>query len=246
MVRIAAKLKARGIRAFRMDLRGCGAGIGLARLPYHSGRSEDVHAALHEIQSLCPDSPISLVGFSLGGNIVLKLAGELGAAVPSCLSRVMAVCPPVDLALCTEALSLGANRAYDRYFVRLLLRQLRLRRRALPDAPAGDLFQNPPRRLVEFDDRFTGPVCGFGNAANYYRQSSSGQFLASISVPTLIVASRSDPLIPAGPLERATKSPAVRAVLTDCGGHLGYFGRSGLDPDRRWMDWRVVDWVANT
>ncbi len=134
MRRISHKLAARGVRSLRMDLRGCGAGAGLARLPYHSGRSEDATAALEAIARLAPDSPVTLVGFSLGGNIALKLAGELEQRGCGHLDSVMAVCPPVDLAACSLQIQKPENRIYDRYFVSLLLKQLTARRRLLPEA----------------------------------------------------------------------------------------------------------------
>lgn len=240
--RIAAKLGDRGIRAFRMDLRGCGAGERLAKLPYHSGRTEDAAAALEAIARLCPDSPTALVGFSLGGNITLKLLGEVGERPPGNLDRAMAVCPPIDLSACTVALSKNVNRIYDRYFVRLLTQQLEERRRKIPDAAYRE-FERPPKRLMEFDDLFTAPVCGFGTADHYYRTCSSGQFLHDIELPCFILAARDDPMIPPGPLESASISATTVVHLTDTGGHLGFVGKTGIDPDRRWMDWRVVDFA---
>src|SRR5579864_4672507 len=133
--RIAGKLNARGVRTFRLDLRGCGAGLGLARLPYHSGRSEDAAAALRKIAELCPRSPTTLIGFSLGGNIALKLLGESANDLPEQLDRAAAVCPPVDLLRCVESLARGINRFYDRHFVRLLCAQIEDLHRLVPDAP---------------------------------------------------------------------------------------------------------------
>src|ERR1700732_2001191 len=104
MVRIASKLLGRGVRAFRMDLRGCGAGEGLASRPYHAGRSEDALAALEYLQTLCPESPVTLVGFSLSGNIVPKLGGESPESVPTNVEKTAAVCPSLDLALCAHSL----------------------------------------------------------------------------------------------------------------------------------------------
>lgn len=242
--RIASKLEERGIRPFRMDLRGCGAGEGLAKLPYHSGRTEDAVCALEAVARLCPQSPTVLVGFSLGGNITLKLMGEVGARAPGNLVRAMAVCPPVDLAACTEALTRHFNRFYDRYFVNLLLGQLKAREQQLPDA-ATVTFPRRPRRLIEFDDAFTAPVCGFETAINYYRRCSSAQFLESIALPTMILAARNDPMIPPEPLDLAPRSESVHIHLTPSGGHLGFVSRGGTDPDRRWMDWRVLDWVCS-
>jgi predicted alpha/beta-fold hydrolase len=242
MRRIAHKLGARGVRVFRMDLRGCGAGAGLARLPYHSGRSEDAAAALETIARWFPKSPTVLVGFSLGGNIALKLVGELAGRPCGNLERAMAVCPPVDLAASSRRISLPANRFYDRYFVRLLWEQLAIRRRLVPQASGAPLARRP-RTLWEFDNTFTAVVCGFGTADDYYRVASSAPRIEHIRIPTLIVASRDDPMIPCEALERLRLPPAVRVHLTDHGGHLGFVARRGADPDRRWMDWRVVDFV---
>ncbi|MEX0679442.1 MAG: alpha/beta fold hydrolase [Pirellulales bacterium] len=240
--RIAHKLGARGVRAFRMDLRGCGAGAGLSRLPYHSGRSEDAAAALLALARIAPDSPVTLVGFSLGGNITLKLAGELADRPCGQLDSAMAVCPPVDLAACSRQIQKRENRVYDRYFVGLLLRQIEDHLRASPDA-ATVRFARPPRTLWEFDNAFTAVVCGFGTADNYYALASSLPLLPNIRLPTLIVSARDDPMIPPEPLAGASLPPAVRLHMSDHGGHLGFVGRGGTDADRRWMDWRVVDWV---
>lgn len=267
MRRIAGKLRARGLRTFRMDLRGCGAGIALARYPYHSGRSPDAAAALRAISALCPGSSLSLIGFSLGGNITLKLLGEDPKAVPSELKRAVAVCPPVDLKACVESLRRGVNRLYDRYFARLLRQQVAERQRVLPEtivpagwpgspadpgAPSSDSRRTngqngtrpalSPRGVAEFDEAFTAPVCGFGTADNYYRLSSSAQFVPAIQVPTLILAAADDPLVPGVSFERLDLPADVTLQITRHGGHLGYLARHGTDPDRRWMDWRVVDW----
>ncbi|MBI3865853.1 MAG: alpha/beta fold hydrolase [Planctomycetia bacterium] len=243
MQRIAAKLNARGVRAFRMDLRGCGAGFGLARMPYHSGRSEDAAAALSAIGELCPGSPVALVGFSLGGNITLKLVGESAASLPANLDRAMAVCPPVDLLTCVRSLARGVNRFYDRHFVQLLVRQVFDLRARIPDAP-GLPANVVPRGVFDFDEMFTAPVCGFGTALNYYRLCSSAQFVPEIRLPTQILAAADDPLVPGAMFGELRLSPAVHLALSRSGGHLGFIARRNGDPDRRWMDWRVVDWCV--
>jgi predicted alpha/beta-fold hydrolase len=243
MQRIAARLAARGVRVFRLDLRGAGAGIGLARLPYHAGRSDDARAAVLKVSELAPRSPLTLVGFSLGGNIALKLAGEVGSNRLGELARVMAVSPPVDLAACIHGLATPVGRLYDSYFVRMLLKQMSARPALPADQPA-HAWPRWPKRLFEFDDWYTAPVCGFGDAANYYRQSSAMGFLPQIELPTLILSSRDDPLVASGPLESAALPSAVRTLITPGGGPLGFLARSSADPDPRWMDWRVVDWVT--
>jgi predicted alpha/beta-fold hydrolase len=243
MRRIAHKLNAAGVRAFRMDLRGCGAGMALAKLPYHSGRSPDAAAALRAIAHALPRSPTTLIGFSLGANITLKLLGELGGRPCANLDSAVAVCPPIDLAACSRQISLPKNRMYDRYFVKLLLDQWQARRRAVPDAPQPRLAR-APRTLWEFDNMITAPVCGFGTARRYYAEASSAPWIEHIALPTFILASRDDPMIPPEALARAHRPPCVALHMSEHGGHLGFVGRAGIDADRRWMDWRVVEWVT--
>jgi predicted alpha/beta-fold hydrolase len=242
MVRCSAKLRSRGVRVFRMDLRGCGAGFSLARQPLHAGRSEDVAAVLDELNRRYPGLPIHVIGFSMGGNIVLKQAGELGAAPGANLASVMAVAPPIDLAVCCLNIQRGLNRFYDRRFVRALLDEVRRREAETPEE-ANSPFTSVPRRLTEFDALYTAPRGGFASVEHYYASASSGPLLRQIAVPTLIVAAASDPIVPVSLFERASHSPSTQIIVEPCGGHLGFIAARGSDPDRRWLDWRVVDWV---
>ena len=244
MLRGACKQNARGYRVFRMDLRGCGAGFPYARHPTHAGRSDDALAALRFVMDLCPRSPVHVIGFSMGANHVLKMAGELAEKMPPQLASLMAVCPPIDLIACSRNIELAGNRIYDRSFVSGLMRQIERRQRLVPGAVTRPL--NPrPRRLFEFDTHFTAPLAGYADAHDYYTRASSGPLLRHITVPTLIVTSASDPIIPVGPFEQASYSPTTQLVITPCGGHLGFIGRAGLDPDRRWLDWRILDWIGS-
>jgi predicted alpha/beta-fold hydrolase len=244
MLRCSAKLRARGVRVFRMDLRGCGAGLAHARQPLHAGRSEDAAAAFGYVSEQCPGVPIHLVGFSMGANIVLKLVGELGAGAPARLASVMAVSPPIDLVACSHNMQRGWNSAYDRRFVRTLLRHVGERIRTVPDVLTRPLDPRP-NKLMDFDSRFTAPLSGFADVHDYYTRASSGPLLPHITVPTLIIAAASDPIVPIKPFEAAAYSPTTQLVVTPCGGHLGFVAARGIDPDRRWLDWRVVDWVLS-
>ena len=244
MRRIAAKLCDRGVRAFRMDHRGCGAGAGLARLPYNAGASDDVATVIAFIERLAPHARLSLVGFSLSANILLKLLGERGTDVPSTIESAIAVCPPIDLQISCENMTKWSNRLYDRHFVRLLMRQVRYKQRTRGDVPRIQ-FHGRVRRLVDFDDQYTAPLAGYSGAEEYYSRSSANQFLPTISIPTTILASRDDPMIPIHTIENATLSPTTRLITTEHGGHLGFLGQSSTDADHYWMDWRVVEWVLN-
>jgi predicted alpha/beta-fold hydrolase len=242
VARAAEKLQALGVRAIRMDLRGCGAGYTLARRPIHAGRSDDVAAALSCVRKLCPASQIVVVGYSMGGNLVLKMAGEFGEQVPYQLDSVLAIAPPIDLQACSRNLRRGLNRIYDSHYVWRCVRAAEQRRRLVPGVLHRELSPRP-RTLREFDEVFTAPLAGFESADEYYDASSAMHVMREIRVPTLIITSVDDPIVPADSFERLSYPDCVHLRLMSAGGHMGFFGRPGSDPDRRWMDWRVVDWV---
>lgn len=231
LVRIAAKLNAVGVRTFRLDMRGCGAGRALARHPYHSGRSDDLAAALTAIASWCPGSPSTLIAFSLGANAALKLLGECGDRPPGNLDRGIAVCPPVDLAACVRNLERYPARFYDRFFTTALLTQVQASP-TLGEHATRIFARHRPTRLVEFDDAFTAPLSGFGDAANYYRRCSAAPLLRNIQVPTTILAADDDPIVPIAPLRAAASGTSLNFMAPSHGGHLGF-----IDSDtKRWMD----------
>ncbi len=225
MQRLARKLWRSGLRAIRMNLRGCGSGRGLARYPYHSGRSADALAVLESLLQTTPQSPVTLIGFSLGGNIVLKLAGELSAAVPDNLQRVLAVCPPVDLVACSRLLEQPTNRFYNRYFTRLLCAEVIDRHRRFPDLPHPNLPTE--LSLYAFDDCYTAPQCGFQDALDYYRQCSAAPLVPRLTLPCHILFAADDPLIDAHVFDGVALPPNVQVIRTRYGGHLGFLGRPG-------------------
>ena len=274
--RMVCKLNARGVRTFRMDQRGCGAGAGLARYPYHSGRSDDVRAACHQIEALCPGSPISVVGYSLGGNLALKMMGEDPAAVPANVDRAAAICPPLDLNACVSRLESGWGRLYDRYFSRLCTQEVIKRATTVPgmQLPREWLFDSvspqhvrqwkrakmkivarpdqwlvfrPPAGMREFDDQFTSPVCGYQSAEHYYDVSSGGQFVSRIDRPTLILAAENDPMIPVESIRKLELSSSVQREISPGGGHLGFISQfMPATRDRCWLDARVLEFALPT
>lgn len=243
MIRVSHRLSERGIRTFRLDLRGAGAGAGLARRSYHAGCSPDVVEVLGFLQALCPGSAICLIGFSLSGNVVLKLLGESPDRVGGIVERAMAINPPIDLRRSAQELGRFSNRIYDRHFVKTLHARVQQRRRTVPDAVIPDSYRLP-KGLYEFDDRYTAPVAGFESADEYYSRCSGSQYLQAITIPTWILTSADDPLVPAAAFGDLRLSEAVSLHITRGGGHLGYIAARNTDPDRRWMDWRIVDWVT--
>lgn len=244
MQRCAKKLNSNGVRVFRMDMRGCGAGIGLARHLCHAGRSADVAAVVNEINTRCADSPVAIIGFSMGANLVLKLAGEWENRPPENIVGVMGVAPPVDLNVCCRHVETALRGVYDRSFVYGLKNYIALRKRSNPEVPTPEL-PSSVRKIREFDGHITAPLSGFLDAADYYKQASSGPYLSRITLPTLIVAAKDDPIVPIATVQGSKLSSHVRLVIADGGGHLGYIAARGDDPDCRWLDWRVVDWVLS-
>ncbi len=243
MARLATKLSDRGVRTFRLDMRGCGAGRKLARKTAHAGRSGDVAAAVDFISMRCPGADLVVVGFSLGANQVLKMLGEWGDDAPPWLLRAMAVAPPIDLAACARNIGRHSRRMYNRWFVRTLVRDARQRAAYSADLASID-WSRPPESLYQFDNQVTAPVNGFTGADQYYASSSAAPLLGNIQRPTLILAAQDDPIVPAAIFQHASTGPQVLVHMTKHGGHTGYFGRRSADPDRNWLEWRVVEFVT--
>ena len=154
--------------------------------------------------------------------------------------------PPIDLARSVDTLNGRVNRWYDRHFVRALLQDVQQRRQLRPDAPM-PTSTRLPSGLREFDDWYTAPISGYLIAKNYYEQCSALQFMRDVQVPTPVITSRDDPLVPIEMVVETVRHGAVHArlVIANRGGHVGYIARRGLDPDEFWLDWRVVDLVTN-
>lgn len=245
VVRMTRRLLDLGVRVTRMNLRGAGAGFGLARGIYHAGRTDDVRAAVDHLAATAAGSRIAVVGFSLGANLALKLAAE--ASRPSYpgtpLDCVVAANPPIDLSACCRAMRLPSNRVYDRSFVRWLRAEVRRLHSRFPDL--GPTGIDRVRSVYEFDDVYTAPRNGFNGAEDYYRHSSAGPLAAEIAIPGLVVHAADDPFIPASAFD-AVRFPAnVRFELLPTGGHLGYIARRRWRGDRRWLETRLAAWLAD-
>ncbi len=243
MVHAAARLNDAGVRTFRLDMRSCGAAEGLSRMPYHAGCSDDLLAALRVVAKRCPVSPISVIGYSIGGNVALKMAGENPLRLPPQLRRMVVVSPPIDLQHCVDRLSRGLARFYDRYLAMTHHRHL-LRTQLLVRHAPNLVAALRPRGQRGFDAGYTSTVWGFESVEQFYQETSSCHVVGNVRVPTLLIASRDDPLVPYQLLEPLTSQPAISVHLSDHGGHLGFIGRAGADDDRRWLDWRIVDFIT--
>jgi predicted alpha/beta-fold hydrolase len=241
--RYGVSLLRRGARVVRMDLRGAGLGLALARRPYNAGLSADVRAVLHDLHRRAPASPLLLLGLSLGGNLALKAASEADLFPLPGLARVAAVCPPIDLERCADLIARPHNRLYDRHYSRQLRAQAERRQALFPDLPPLNL----PRRLTLrlFDDLYTAPRSGFADALDYYRRSSAAPLLGRVRVPTLILTSRDDPFIDPTPFEELRPPPHFHVRIAERGGHLGFIGGDGAG-GFRWAEGRVADWLLRT
>jgi predicted alpha/beta-fold hydrolase len=182
---------------------------------------------------------LTLIGFSLGGNIALKLAGEAATDPVPNLERVAVVGPPIDLARCSSMLSEPRNRFYEVYFLTVLLQQQRNWRRLLPDLPE---FVIPrPLTMRRYDELYVAPPWGFADAADYYRRSSSLPLIPDIKVPTLILTARDDPFIAVASFDELKVPAQIEVRIERHGGHLGFIG--GGSRGLTWADEYLVRWV---
>lgn len=223
-------LAARGIRSVGLNFRSCGGEMNHAARFYHAGETGDLAFVVEQLARRFPDAVLGAVGFSLGGNVLLKWLGEAGADSP--VQAAAAVSVPFDLAASARALSRGLGPQYSRHFVRGLRRKLLSRADVL--AEHCDLERGcHARTLPEFDAAVTAPVHGFRDVHHYYSASSSIGFLAGIRVPTLLLHSADDPFLPAEaiPREQVSKNPFLVSGFTRHGGHVGFVGGSPWLPE---------------
>jgi predicted alpha/beta-fold hydrolase len=238
MLRLAKRFLHHGCRVLRVDLRGAGAGAGLARQTYHGGCSDDLRAVALEVHRQRPGSEIVLVGMSLGGNIVLKLAGEAGANPVPGLRAVAAVGPPIDLERC--AVLIARRPFYDTYFARNLVKQVRWHQRHFPDVAVPHFPRRPTMR--QFDDLLTAPRWGFADALDYYRRASALPVLSQVRVPAFLLTARDDPFIAVESFEDLPCGYGLEVYIAEQGGHLGFLGRDGAG-GFRWAERRVFEWI---
>lgn len=229
-----------GCAVHRYNMRSCGGTEHLSgRTLYHSGQTVDLLEVIRRIKTR---APLFLAGFSLGGNVVLKLAGELGDSARDLIAGVTAISTPIDLAACVERLRQPANLIYARRFLSRLKQRVQLKESIVPGV--FDLGALPRVKSVyDFDDVFTAPSFGFGTAANYYATQSANQFIEHIRVPTLVVQSKDDPLIPFEVYGHPgiAANPYVQLLAVDHGGHLGFLSKT---KPRFWLDQVLVQWVC--
>jgi len=227
MLGIAEKGLAAGMNVVLMNQRTCGGTDKLAPTLYHSGRSGDVMAVAEDLVQNDGIARFALCGYSMGGNIVLKAAGEWAGNGPPQFAAVAAVCPAVDLAVSADALHQPQNRIYEQYFVLRLKSRMRAKARCFPGRY--DLSRlRGIKSLRDFDDKVTAFYCGFDGAADYYARAAASKVIDRIAVPAFILYAANDPFIRILPETRAkiAANPNIRFLETEDGGHCSYIGEA--------------------
>ena len=242
---ISDKAWAAGWNVVRLNQRNCGNTEHLSRGLYHSGLTHDPLFVMRELIDVDRIRTIAIAGYSLGGNLTLKLAGELGDAAPPELAAVCAVSPTMDLASCVEALERRANIAYEFNFVRNLKARMRRKAAAFP----GDYALEPLRRVWtvrQFDEAYTAPHHGFSGATDYYHRASALRVINRIRVPALILTAQDDPFVPTGAFSdpAVTGNPHITVVITPHGGHCAFVEPPQPEYDGYWAEREIVRFVT--
>ena len=236
----------RGIRGVGMNFRGCSGEPNRRARFYHSGETGDLRRVLAWLEERFPGRRRGGLGFSLGGNVLLKYLGEEGRSGTPKLAAAATVSVPFDLAAGADRLEEGPmGSVYSHYFLRMLRWKLRQKASLLPDVVDLDAALSAST-LRSFDEAATAPLHGFRDAADYYRRSSSSAFLASVRTPTLLIQSRDDPFLPrsALPTEIMDHNPHLVQALTDRGGHVGFVEGPPWDP-RFWAEAEAARFLAH-
>jgi uncharacterized protein len=240
VVGTAIKAVAAGFNVVRINQRGCGHTHHLSSRPYHAGLSDDLRSIIRELIEVDHLTDIYLLGFSLGGNQSLKLAGEYGGEAPRELRAICAASVPIDLKMVSETIHKSVNILFEWNFLRVLHRSLR---QFYCHYPAQYDIRHQWRGITirRFDNLFTAPCNGFANAEEYYEQSSSGPFLPRIELPTLIIQAQDDPFIPFKMFTHAALSPTTALLAPEAGGHLAFLSAKREDEDRYWVENRALE-----
>jgi predicted alpha/beta-fold hydrolase len=241
---LATKAHAHGMNAVRLNQRNCGDTEHLSAGLFHSGLTADVRHVVEELIAVDGLPAIGVAGYSLGGNLALKLAGEYADAAPPALRAVCAVSPIIEISECVRALERPGNWLYQWNFVKDLKRRMRRKQQFWPGR--FDLSKLDRIRTVrEFDEAYTAPYFGFEGAEDYYHRASAMRVVDRIRVPALIITSEDDPFVPATPFHdpRIADNPHVTLFACAHGGHCGFVGSAAGEDDGYWAEDRVVAFV---
>ncbi len=238
---LAAALNRHGHAVTFMHFRGCGGEPNRLPRAYHSGDTGDIDALLSTLCAREPAVPMAAVGFSLGGNALLKYLGERGDALP--LAAAVAVSVPFDLAACAERINRGFSRVYQRWLIDRMKRSTHARARRLGGLPVDLTAVDQARTFREFDDCVTAPLHGFDGVDDYYARASSAPWLGRITTPTLLIQALDDPFVGPEPVpEAAEVGPRTERAISPHGGHVGFLSGTAVRPGR-WLPRVIPDWV---
>jgi len=221
---MARAFNRRGWDALAWNMRGCSGEPNRLLRSYHSGATEDLEAVIAHVQKNLPRYRVlALIGFSLGGNVTLKYLGERSEAVSPLIVGAVAFSVPCDLASGAREMAKGRNRIYMSRFIRLLHEKIRAKMALMPGRINDDGYDQV-KTFFDFDDRYTAPLHGFKDAEDYWRRSSSKQFLPAVKVPTLMVSAKNDPFLgpECYPVSEASDHPMVHLEIPSWGGHVGF------------------------
>src|SRR5580692_286846 len=238
---IAEKAFRLGYHAVRLNQRNCGGTESLTPTLYNSGMSSDYKAVVEELAKKDGFEQIFVTGYSMGGNLVTKMAGEYGDAAPKALRGVAVVCPAMDLGACADALELRENFFYQRHFVKGLMARYARKAELFPKRYPKNGF-GPVRSVREFDDKITAPQFGYRDAQDYYDAVGAKKVVAQVCVSMLMITAQDDPFVPYGMFLEANpaRNPAIKFVTPEHGGHCGFISkRSGAE--RFWAEQRIVE-----
>jgi predicted alpha/beta-fold hydrolase len=228
-----------GMNVVRMNMRNCGGTETLTPTLYHSGLSADVVAVLQTIASEKKLSRIAVAGFSMGGNLVLKMAGDWGANAPAMLKAVVSVSPAADLGPSADAMHSPANRIYEWKFLLSLMRRYRRKARLFPEIYSE--VSRWPTSIREFDDIITARYCGFSGAEDYYTRAAASRVIDRIAIPTLVIHANDDPFIrlTTETRRKMAANACITFLETDHGGHCAFLATPN-GYDGRWAERQMI------
>jgi uncharacterized protein len=242
MLTTAARAFRAGFNVIRVNIRNCGGTEHLTPTLYHGGMSDDARAVIDELINKDRLPRLVIAGFSLGGNQVLKLAGEYGDDPPAQVLGVAAISPSVNLRATSDRLMSARNWIYHQDFLYFLKRRIKTKQKLFPD-----LYQinglHHVRSIRQYDDAYIAPAFGFRDVDDYYAKASSVPYIKRIRIPTLIIHAQDDPFVPFEPLRNPsiTENPHVLLLAPERGGHVAFISANGHDEDRFWAENRLIE-----
>ncbi len=244
MLRMAKKSLLRGFNVHRMNLRSCGDSITYCRTPYHAGLWQDIYKVVESVKA---GKKMFIVGYSLGGNLTLKMAGELGEKIPDFVKGISTVSAPLDLEVTVDWMLQPQQKLYQDRFLGYIMKNYQRKKKLFPGVYPE--LKTYPGSIKEFDEKVMCPIHDFKDTDDYYNQSSCCHVLKNISVPSMVIYAKDDPVVPSTTYEEHLSAPYknIHLLGTDKGGHVAFIGKktSGTS-DRFWADEQIFSFFEGT